>query len=140
MPSGRVYWVDRCLGGTIVPDALRTAGVAVKVYGDLYDDPRVADVDWIPEVTARGWVILTKDKQIRRSPVEVAALRRAKACCVCLSSKNMRGDEQAACLVDHWKTIDSLVASKRAPLIVMVTRVAVQWLDGDTWRLAKRRR
>ena len=108
MPSGRVYWVDRSLGGAIVPDALRGAGVAVKVYADLYDDPKVLDVVWIPEVAGRGWVILTKDKYIRRSPVEVAALRRANACYVCLSSKNMRGDEQAACLLEHWKTVDSL--------------------------------
>jgi hypothetical protein len=52
----------------------------------------------------------------------------------------MRGDEQADCLVHHWRTIDSVVASKPAPLIVTVTRVQVQWLDGQTWRVAKRKR
>jgi hypothetical protein len=42
-------------------------------------------------------------------------------------------------MLQHWKTIDSVVASKRAPLIVTVTRL-VQWLDGQTWRVAKRKR
>jgi len=138
--QGRVYWVDRSLGGLIVPNALRTAGVSVKTYADLYTDTTLEDRDWIPEVTARGWVILTKDKAIRRDPVEIAALRRASARYVCLSAKGMRGDEQASCLVEHWGTIDSLVASKKAPLIVTVTRTLVQWLDGEHWRTAKPKR
>ena len=95
---------------------------------------------WIPEVTARGWIILTKDKRIRYSPVEIRAIQEANARYVCLSAGNLRGDEQAQCLLQHWKTIDSVVASKRAPLIVTVTRLQVQWLDGQTWRVAKRKR
>ena len=94
----------------------------------------------IPEVTARGWVIVTKDKNIRRSPIEVEALRNAKARYVCLSAGNMRGDEQAACLVQHWRTIDSVVVHKPLPLIVSVTRSHVQWLDRNTWRVAEQER
>lgn len=140
MADPLIYWVDRCLGKDIVPAALRAAGVSVTTYADLYPgDATVADHIWIPEVTARGWVILTKDKNIRRAPIEIAALRNANARYVCLSAGNMRGDEQAACLVHHWKTIDSVVLHKPVPLIVSVTRTHVQWLDGDTWRVAKRK-
>ena len=85
-------------------------------------------------------MILTKDKNIRRSQVELQALRYARARYVCLSAGNMRGDEQAECLLQHWKTIDSVVANKPVPLIAAVTRVQVQWLDGNTWRAAKRKR
>jgi hypothetical protein len=113
----------------------------VTTYAELYpDDPKVEDRVWIPQVTARGWVILTKDKAIRRTPVEIEALRNANARYVCLSAGNMRGDEQAACLIAHWRTIDSVVVSKPVPLIVSVTRAHVQWLDGDTWRVPKRKR
>lgn len=141
MAAPLIYWVDRSLGKDIVPTALRAARVDVRTYADLYpDDPKVEDHVWIPEVTARGWVILTKDKNIRRSAVEIAALRSANARYVCLSAGNMRGDEQAACLVQHWKTIDSVVVHKPVPLIVSVTRAQVHWLDGDTWRVAKRKR
>ena len=83
---------------------------------------------------------MTKDKNIRRLPIEVQALRQAQARYVCLSSANMTGDAQIACLLHHWKTIDSVVVSKRAPLIVTVTRANVQWLDGDAWRVAKHKR
>lgn len=102
--------------------------------------PKVPDEVWIPEVAARDWVILTKDKNIRRARVEIQALRHANARYVCLSAANMRGDEQAACLLQHWKTIDSVVASKPVPLIATITRQQVQWLDGATWRVAKHKR
>ena len=141
MSDPLIYWVDRCLGKDIVPAALRAAGVSVTTYADLYPgDTTVEDRVWIPEVTVRGWVILTKDKNIRRAPVEIEALRNANARYVCLTAGNMRGDEQAACLVAHWKTIDSVVLHKPVPLIASVTRTHVQWLDGDTWRVAKRKR
>lgn len=141
MAAGRVYWVDRCLGSNILPAALRAAGVDTRTYADIYpDDPKIQDSDWIPEVAGRGWVILTKDKNIRRLQVEVQALQQAKARYVCLSSANMTGDAQVDCLLHHWKTIDSVVGSKPAPLIVTVTRANVQWLDGENWRIAKRKR
>jgi hypothetical protein len=136
-----IYWVDRCLGSETVPNALRAAGIELRLYADLYPArPKVPDTEWIPEVACRGWVILTKDKNIRRLPAEVQALRLAQARYICLSATNMRGDEQAACLLQHWKTIASVVASKPVPLIATVTRTHVQWLDGDKWRIAKHKR
>jgi len=136
-----IYWVDRCLGTEVVPTALRDHGANIRTYDDLYpDDPKVSDETWIPEVASRGWVILTKDKNIRRAAAEIQALRNARARYVCLSSSNMRGDEQAACLVSHWKTIQSVVMTKPVPLIVSVTRDNVQWLDKAQWRVAKRKR
>ncbi len=141
MAAERVYWVDRCLGTNVVPGALRAQSIQVRTYVELYpNDPEVPDHVWIPEVSARGWIILTKDKRIRYSPVEIGAIQKANARYVCLSAGNLRGDEQAQCLLQHWETIDSVVASKRAPLIVTVTRLQVQWLDGQTWRVANRKR
>jgi hypothetical protein len=125
----------------LCPRALRAAEVEIRTYTDLYpNDRKVPDQVWIPEVAARGWVILTKDKNIRRAPIEIQALRLPNARYVCLSATNMRGEEQAACLLHHWKTIDSVVANKPVPLIVTVSREKVLWLDGSTWRTAKRKR
>jgi hypothetical protein len=88
------------------------------------------------EVAPSGWRVAASPLW----PVEIGAIQKANARYVCLSAGNLRGDEQADCLLQHWKTIDSVVASKRAPLIVTVTRLHVQWLDGRTWRVAKRKR
>ena len=37
------------------------------------------DGQWIREVTTRGWIILTRDKHIRRNPLERAAFLSARA-------------------------------------------------------------
>ena len=139
-----IFWVDRCLGVRIVPGRLRGAGISIRTYLDLYpQDPAVPDAQWIPDVTARGWIILTKDQAISRNPAELQVLRRAKARYVCLAAKNMTGSEQAECLLEHWRTIDGLVAARKPPVIVKVTRSEVRWHDGSIWRpsrLKKRRR
>ena len=37
--------------------------------------PRGArDIDWIPEVAARGLVVITRDKKLRTKPVEIQTL------------------------------------------------------------------
>ena len=141
MSGGRVYWIDRCLGSEIVPGALRAAGVEVRRYVDVYpDDPAVLDAVWIPEIAGRGWIAVTKDNEIRRNPVEIEALHRAKARHVFLAARKLTGEEQAGCLLEHWRTIDSVVTHKSPPLLVLVTRQNVQWLDGVRWRVAKRKR
>src|SRR5262249_20405495 len=52
-------------------------------------------------VTARGWVILTKDKNIRRPGPERDAVIGAKARVITLASGNMRGEVMAALFIQH---------------------------------------
>ena len=42
-------------------------------------------------------------------------------------------------MLEHWRTIDSVVAHKSPPLLSLVTRQNVQWLDGMRWRVADQR-
>jgi hypothetical protein len=41
--------------------------------------PDVLDTDWIPEVAARGWMIVTRDSMIIQNRNEIAAARENKA-------------------------------------------------------------
>jgi hypothetical protein len=69
LPELFVYFVDRSLGGRIVVDALRAAGETAHAHDEHFaaDTP---DADWLSEVGKRGWVVLTKDKEIRRNQLE----------------------------------------------------------------------
>lgn len=58
------FYVDRCLGKAVAA-ALREAGADVRLHDDHFSQGE-QDADWIPVVSAHGWVILTKDKNIRR--------------------------------------------------------------------------
>ncbi len=58
---------------------------------DVY--PGLDDLDdevWIPDATTRGWVLLTKDKAIRRRKKEHEAVRRARARMFCIASGNLK--------------------------------------------------
>lgn len=138
-----VYWIDRALGGHVVPDALEAAGVEVRRYASSYQASDVEDARWIPEIAALGWVIVTKDKNIRRHGDELHAIHRSRARYVCLSAGNLRGADQAAVLLEHWRTIDGFLASRshqKAALILSVSRAEVHWLDGEAWRVVKHKR
>ena len=50
--------------------------------------PDVLDTDWIPEVAARGWLIVTRDSMIIQNRNEIAAVRENKAKMVALNQRD----------------------------------------------------
>ena len=80
-------------------------------------------------VADRGWVILTKDKRIRRRPIEKQALVESGARAFVLSSGNMRGQEMADLLVANLRKIERVVLNTDSPFVAVVTRTAVQVLE-----------
>ncbi|SCE69576.1 hypothetical protein GA0074696_0284 [Micromonospora purpureochromogenes] len=55
------------------------------------NSPGAKDLDWIPVVSQRGWLILTRDGQIRAHRRELAAVRDNNARMVALSTEHARG-------------------------------------------------
>lgn len=54
------------------------------------------DLDWMPLVGARGFIVVTRDRRIRTRPAELAAYRQHGIRSVWLGAKrDMRPDEQA---------------------------------------------
>jgi hypothetical protein len=51
----------------------------------------VKDRVWIPQITALGWLIITRDRRIQDHPSEIAAVRDSGARMVALSGKDARG-------------------------------------------------
>lgn len=68
-PETITFFIDRCLGSKRIVTALRQAGITVAVHEDHFP-PDAADVDWLPQVGERGWVVLTKDANIARRTLE----------------------------------------------------------------------
>ena len=67
-----VYFTDRDLG-TLFPDILRNAGLAVERHADHFVH-NASDELWIAEVSRRGWVALTHNRRIRYVPNERQAV------------------------------------------------------------------
>jgi predicted nuclease of predicted toxin-antitoxin system len=121
MPSRPTFFVDRSLGSRVVVAALRDAGAAVEAH-DAHFQVDTEDAVWIAEVSRKEWVILSKDKRIRRRGDERLAILVAMARVFNLMSGNMTGREMADLLVARLADMEAVCAVHPAPFIFMVGR------------------
>ena len=91
----------------------------------LHDDhfPQNADDElWLTEVGKRGWIVLTKDKWIRRRALERDALLAAKLKAFCFMSGNVSFDDMAKIIVDALPAIRKVVETNNRPFIAGIYR------------------
>ena len=88
-----IFFIDRCLGKLVV-STLRNASISVEAHDDHFAK-NALDVEWLPEVGKRGWVIITKDARIGRNQTERLAVTNANAKMFTLASQNLVGREMA---------------------------------------------
>ncbi len=118
------FFLDYQIGRYTVADALRAAGARVEVHIDHF--PQAApDVEWIPEVGKRGWVLITKDKNIRRNPLERAAYENAQLRGFVLTGTDMSGKETADLLVACLSGMVRKAAGRPGPLLFAISRTGV---------------
>jgi hypothetical protein len=79
----------------VVAEALRAAGAKVEVHLDHFRGD-MPDIEWIPEVAKRNWVLITKDQNIRRNPLERTAYEAAKLRGFIVTGKDMNAKELGA--------------------------------------------
>lgn len=130
-PEEPVFFLDRCLGSKTVADALRAAGAKVEVHCDhfVHDCP---DQDWLKVVGPKGWIVLTKDKWIKRRELERRALEIAGVATFVLAAKDLKGEEIAEIFVLALPRLRQVVVNHSRPLLGTVTRSgSVEILAGE---------
>lgn len=115
------FFTDEGLGGKQVANALRETGERVERHADHFK-PGVSDEDWLAEVAGKRWIILVKDEAIGRNPLEIAAIKRSKACVFTLASQQMTGPEMAEAFVAARHRIKQLARKHQGPFIAKVYR------------------
>ncbi len=116
-----VFFIDRCLGGSKMPNALRQAGFIVEIHDDHFPMDE-KDENWIPEAAKRNWIILTKDKRIRRRSLEVDALSTPGAATFVLTGKDMNSEQMAEAFICAKPRIMSILRNDDRPLVATVSR------------------
>lgn len=120
-PRDLVFFTDKNLGLKIVPDALRAAGERVERKTDHF--PQDADDSaWVPDVGARGWIILTADKNIRHNLIELVALLKSGTHSFILTSGNFTGEEMAKAFIGAMPQIKGIVATIPPPAVCTVSK------------------
>lgn len=123
MADRPTLFVDRSLGKG-VGHRLREGGARVELHDDHFGQ-NTPDSTWIPDVTARGWVILTKDKNIRRPHGEREDILTAGARVFTLASGNLNGQQMAEIFTQHLTEIEG----SRRPL-----RLLTPWRRTGSYR------
>ncbi|MDF5722835.1 MAG: hypothetical protein PUP91_20630 [Rhizonema sp. PD37] len=85
-----IFFVDRYLGNKTVVETLRNSGITVEIHDDHFHKS-AQDVDWVPEIGKRGWVVLTKDANIGKRTSEKIAVVREKVKMLGLTQKLPKG-------------------------------------------------
>lgn len=98
---------------------MREVGATVELHDDHFEQA-TTDADWIPIVSERGWVILTKDKNIRRPRGEREDVLLAKARVFTLTSGNMNGSEMAQAFIHHLADIERIAEAMPPPFVFAV--------------------
>ena len=120
-----MYFLDRSIESALIAAALRDAGVEVRLHRDFFAHDAKDEV-WLPDVAQRGWIVRTRDKWIRRRPLEKRALIASGARAFVLTSGNLRGCEMADILTKHIGRMERLARTTKPPFIFAVTKAGVE--------------
>lgn len=90
------FFVDRGVGSRTVPDGLRAAGWQVVTMDERYgmqESQSVDDPVWIGDATARGEILITKDRNVAKRPFEAEAIVTSGARVLVIANGNITGPE-----------------------------------------------
>jgi predicted nuclease of predicted toxin-antitoxin system len=117
-----------------VADMLRHAGHIAHVQGPQTFGTGTHDVDWLPKVGKRGWILITKDKNIRKREIELRALKQARVRAFVLTATHLRGEEQARVLNEALPAMVRLLRRKAASFLANISADSnVQILEIDKY-------
>lgn len=115
------FYVDECLG-RFVAESLSAAGFDVRAYYDHFAG--MQDVDWLPRVGTNEWVLLTKDKNIRRRQLEVDVILNSGVRAFVVTAVGLHREDLAKLLLSAMPKIQR-ICLQRGPFIFNVTASGV---------------
>jgi hypothetical protein len=105
-------------------DVLRAASFPFERHLDHFKSG-TTDEKWLPLPGRRGWVVLTKDKAQRYSPLEKAQIKEHKLKIVTFSSGNLSGADMASLLAENLRRLDRFAAKNPAPFVAAINRTGI---------------
>ena len=130
---GVTFFIDRCLGKRLIAKTFQSSGIAVEIHDDHFSED-AQDVDWLPEIGKRGWVVLTKDARISKNCLERMAVTSAGISMFILASQNLSGKQMADIFLGAVTKMQKFVRTYPAPFIAKIYRDGrvEMWKDAQT--------
>ena len=84
--------------------------------------PGAQDVEFLPAIGAQGWILLTKDRAIRRRQLEIDAILNSGVRAFVLTATDLPRGDQAQVFVRAMRKIHK-ICRQRGPFIFNITRM-----------------
>lgn len=78
------------------------------------------DEEWLKFIGENGWFLITRDKRIRRRPIEKEALKRYKIGTFFLGGKRIGGWDMIKQVVVMWQRIKELAITTSVPFAYII--------------------
>ena len=101
--------------------ALIDAGAQAITHDSVFEQNDTPDEVWLARAGAEGWVVITKDKLIRKRPIEREALLASGVRAFVFSGGNLSGVEMAESIVGALPRMFRLIARIPAPFTARIT-------------------
>ncbi len=121
LPEPYTWFIDRSLGRKIATD-LRAAEFQVEEHAAHFSD-NASDIEWLSEAGRRGWVVLTKDKSVRRNTLEFEMIRISNVACFSLGHGNLRAEQMVRAFVVARRRMERVLRRFEPPLTATVTAI-----------------
>ena len=76
---------------------------------------------WLPEVGRRGWVLLTKDRAIRRRRTELNSLRRSEVRAFFFGSGDLTSNQMIRSFRRAFRRIARIIAKEEPPFLKRIS-------------------
>lgn len=83
--------------------------------------PGTPDVDWLPYVAEKGYILFTIDKRIRRRPLELAIIKEHKIGAFFLMGKTMSRWNYIRQIIRAWHKIEATVIKETPPFAYQIS-------------------
>lgn len=121
-PPERIFFTDRDLGKQVA-SLLRANGLRVETYFDAFPGPILPDAEWLAEVSRRGWVALSHDRDIRYDPLAQRAVMENGGRLFLLRGQTSHA-ELAKMFVRAIKRVERFLEKRTPPFMAIVRRAA----------------
>jgi hypothetical protein len=113
------FFLDANVDGDALTAALRNLGLDVKRSRDEFAREAL-DVDWLPQVGSKGWVLISADRRQGRKPDELAALKRARVRAFYFSTGTMTATMQIDAFTKGLGQIVRAVRKQTPPFVKII--------------------
>ena len=120
-PETPVFFLVRNLGRNKFSNILRKHGLQIEVHDDHFE-PDAIDPEWLTEVGARRWIVVTVDRRIRYRQMEWLAFKAGMVRAFAFSSGNLRAEEMADIFLKALPKIIRFVEELPPPFLATITK------------------